>query len=266
MSFSIEGKTAIVTGGANGIGLAIGRHFADHGANVMFADMDEKRLKKELEDFPDDGNVRYFAGDLRERLTVANLLSATIDAFENIDILVNASRQVLRTDPLNVNDSSLETLIDQNLMTSYRITQSVAKRMIKQAVDDPSDRPAGSIINLSSVTGLRGQIGGTAYSASKAGVHILTKSVAMETAKLKIRCNSIHPGIIDTPIMDPAFAAAPDPAAMRAHIEGYLPVGYMGDPAHDIGNMAVFLASDESTYITGAEMLVDGGMISGLPQ
>ena len=98
MSFSIDGKTAIVTGAANGIGLAIARHFVEQGANVVFADMDEKRLKKEIEDIAEQENVTYFAGDLRERLTVANLLSATVDAFDQIDILVNASRQVMPTD------------------------------------------------------------------------------------------------------------------------------------------------------------------------
>jgi hypothetical protein len=92
MSFSIAGKTAIVTGAANGVGLAIGRHFADQGANVMFADMDEKRLVDESATRPgEDGNIRYFAGDLREKLTIANLLSATIDAFDRVDILVNAA-------------------------------------------------------------------------------------------------------------------------------------------------------------------------------
>ena len=88
MSFSIDGKTAIVTGAANGIGLAIARHFVEQGANVVFADMDEKRLKKEIEDIAEQENVTYFAGDLRERLTVANLLSATVDAFDQIDICI----------------------------------------------------------------------------------------------------------------------------------------------------------------------------------
>jgi 7-alpha-hydroxysteroid dehydrogenase len=93
MSFSITGKTAIVTGAANGIGLAIARHFVDKGANVMFADMDEARLEDEIgEEARGDGPVRMFAGDLRQKLTIANLLSATIDAFDRVDILVNASR------------------------------------------------------------------------------------------------------------------------------------------------------------------------------
>ncbi|MBV1865745.1 MAG: SDR family NAD(P)-dependent oxidoreductase, partial [Rhodobacteraceae bacterium] len=93
MSFSIEGKTAIITGAANGIGLEIARHFSDQGANVMLADMDESKRETEIKAIDGDGsNVRYFAGDLRQKLTVANLLSATIDAFDRIDILVNASR------------------------------------------------------------------------------------------------------------------------------------------------------------------------------
>ena len=100
MSFSIAGKTAIVTGSANGIGLAIARHFQDKGANVMFADMDEERLEAEVGDEARaEGSVRMFTGDLREKLTIANLLSATMDAFDRVDILVNASRMMKISDP-----------------------------------------------------------------------------------------------------------------------------------------------------------------------
>lgn len=133
MAFSVSGKTIIVTGAANGIGLAIARSFADRGANVMCADMDEARLKDELGSQLDEGNMRYFAGDLRQRLTIANLISATIDAFDQVDVLVNASRQVMTTDVMDVEDTSVEVLLEQNMMTSLRLTQQVAKRMIKQA-------------------------------------------------------------------------------------------------------------------------------------
>src|SRR6056297_2505680 len=155
MSFSISGKTAIVTGGANGIGLAIGRHFADKGANVVFADMDEDRLVKELGQNDDSSNIRYFAGDLRERLTQANLLSATLDAFDKVDVLVNASRQVLPSDPLNPDDDAVEQLLRQNLITPLRLSQLVAKRMIKQAEEDGDSRMAGTIVNLSSIAARR---------------------------------------------------------------------------------------------------------------
>ena len=114
MSFSIAGKTAIVTGAANGIGLAIARQFAEKGANVMFADMDEKALVAELGNTSDDGNVRYFAGDLRERLTIANLLSATIDAFDRVDILVNGARQIEVSDPLDSESDSVSAMFNQN--------------------------------------------------------------------------------------------------------------------------------------------------------
>src|SRR6056297_2901447 len=154
MSFSIAGKTAIVTGGANGIGLAIGRHFADKGANVMFADMDEKRLKDELGKAVEADNIRYFAGDLRQKLAQANLLSATIDAFEQVDILVNACRQVVPSDAVNPEDDAVEMLVQQNLMTSLRMSQQVAKRMIKQA-EGQTEGVAGTIVNLSSIAARR---------------------------------------------------------------------------------------------------------------
>ena len=123
MSFSITGKTAVVTGAANGVGLAIARHFADRGANVVFADMDEKKLAAEVGDIAEDGNIRMFASDLRQKLSIANLLSATIDAFERVDILVNGSRQMLAADPMNADDDAVTTLLNQNLMTSLRLSQ-----------------------------------------------------------------------------------------------------------------------------------------------
>ena len=151
-SFSVEGKTTIVTGAANGIGLAIAKHFAEEGANVMFADMDDESLKKELGEECEGGNVRYFSGDLRERLTIANLLSATIDAFERVDILINASRQVLLTDPLDLEDETIAVMWQQNVLNSFRLSQHVAKRMIKQSEDDTeADGIIGTIVNLSSI-------------------------------------------------------------------------------------------------------------------
>ena len=178
MSFSIDGKTAIVTGAANGIGLAIARHFVEQGANVVFADMDEKRLKKEIEDIAEQENVTYFAGDLRERLTVANLLSATVDAFDQIDILVNASRQVIPTDAFDHKDSSIETLFEQNVLTALRLTQAVAKRM-KQQVEVRDDECIGTIVNLSSLAAQRAQPELLGYSVSTAALDQMTRSLAL---------------------------------------------------------------------------------------
>ena len=146
MTFSVAGKTAIVTGAANGVGLAIGRHLVDEGANVMFVDMDEEKLVHEVGDeAEEEQNVRIFSGDLRKALTIKNLLSATVDAFEGVDILINATRQVLETDPLDPDDNTVDELLQQNLLTSLRLSQATARRMIKLS-DPDSDGPIGSIV------------------------------------------------------------------------------------------------------------------------
>lgn len=186
MTFSIAGKTAIVTGAAHGIGLAIGKLFADKGANVMFADMDEDRLRDELGEAVEEGNIRYFAGDLREKLTIANLLSATIDAFDQVDILVNASRQVLVSDPLNPDDDAMETMLQQNLLTALRVTQTVAKRMIKQS-EKPDGPKGGAIVNLSSIAARRTHPDLMAFSVSSAALDQMTRSLAVALAPHGIR-------------------------------------------------------------------------------
>ena len=196
MSFSIAGKTAIVTGAASGIGLAIGKQFADKGANVMFADMDEKALIAELGERADEGNIRHFAGDLRERLTIANLLSATLDAFDEVDVLINGARQVMPSDPLDPEDSTVEALLQQNLMPALRLSQAVAKRMIKQAEGREDDGPIGSIINLSSIAARRTHPDLMAYSVSTAALDQMTRSLAVALAPYRIRVNAVALGSV----------------------------------------------------------------------
>ena len=134
MTLSITGKTAIVTGAAHGIGLAVARHFVERGAQVMFADIDEARLVDELgEEAKSDGPVRYFAGDLCQKLTVKNLLSATVDAFERIDILVNTARCLQISDPLDPSQTVLDDMLQINMKGALRLSQMTANRMIKQA-------------------------------------------------------------------------------------------------------------------------------------
>ena len=181
MSFSIDGKTAIVTGAANGIGLAIARHFAEHGANVMFADMDEASLQKEVDNESSQSNLRYFAGDLREKLTIANLLSATLDSFDRVDILINASRQMMASDLLDLNDNSVETLLNQNFMTSLRLSQLIATRMIKQS-GSQTEGQAGAIVNLSSIAARRAHPQLLGYSVSTAALDQMTRAMAVALA------------------------------------------------------------------------------------
>jgi len=235
MSFSIEGKTAIVTGAANGIGLAIARHFAAQGANVMCADMDEDRLAKEHQaaaDLP-NANIAYFGADLRKKLSIANLLSATIDAFDRVDILVNASRQVLLSDPLKVSEDNVAQLIDQNLMTSLRLTQQVAKWMIKNS---PKDREPGetigSIINLSSIAARRAQL-----------------------APEGVRVNAVAFGSVLSASLEHMLIENP---AHRDAIIDKTPLARVAS-SDEVAETAQYLASDGSRFVTGQILTVDGG-------
>jgi 7-alpha-hydroxysteroid dehydrogenase len=256
MPISLAGKTAIVTGAANGIGLAIARHFVDRGANVMFADMDEGRLKEELGDTIEAANMRYFACDLREKLSVANLLSATIDAFDRVDILVNASRKMMASDPLDPDDQTMDQLLKQNLVTSYRISQHFARRMIQQAERDGNDEaPAGSIINLSSIAARRTQPELLAYSVSVAAVDQLTRAMAVALAPHRIRVNAVAFGSVMSASLQGALK---EHAEYRSEIIGHTPLARIA-AAGELAEVAQFLASDGAGFMTGQILTVDGG-------
>ncbi len=254
MSFSISGKTAIVTGGANGVGLAIGRHFVDKGANVMFADMDEKQLAHELGDNDDGSTQRYFAGDLREKLTLANLLSATIDAFEQVDILINASRQVMPSDPLNPDDDAVELSLNQNLLTPLRLSQLVAKRMIKQS-DGDDEGTAGTIVNLSSIAARRTHPDLLGYSVSTAALDQMTRNFAVSLAPHRIRVNGVAIGSVMSASLQNTLR---DNSDYRADIEDHTPLGRIAS-ASELVSAVQYLSSDASGFMTGQIMTIDGG-------
>ncbi|MDJ1015724.1 MAG: SDR family oxidoreductase [Paracoccaceae bacterium] len=257
MSFTISGKTAVVTGAANGVGLAIARRFVESGANVMFADMDEDRLVSELgaNSGDEDVTAAYFVGDLREKLTVANLLSATVDKFDRVDILVNASRQMVTADPLNPDDDAMTALLNQNLMTSLRLTQVFAKRMIKQSASDEEAEAVGSIINLSSIAARRAQPELLAYSVSSAALDQLTRSMAVVLAPHRIRVNAIALGSVMSASLKGAIKAHEE---FREEIIGSTPLSRIASPT-ELADVAQFLASDGSGFMTGQILTVDGG-------
>ncbi len=254
MSFSINGKTAIVTGAANGIGLAIARQFADKGANVMCADMDEKRLIDEWGEAAEDGNTRYFAGDLRQRLTIANLVSATIDAFDQVDILVNASRQVMPTDALDVEDDSVRVLLEQNLMTSLQLTQQVARRMIKQG-EEQEEGQVGSIINLSSIAARQTRPELMGYSIAAAALEQMTRSMALALAPHRIRVNAVAFGSVMSASLQSSMIEHDD---WRDDIRAQTPLGRIAAPS-ELADAVQFLAAESAGFMTGEVITVDGG-------
>ena len=258
MSFSITGKTAIVTGAANGVGLAIARQFVDQGANVMFADRDEEKLESECGDAGsvEGGQIEYFSGDLRERLTLANLLSATVDAFDRVDILVNASRQIMVSDPLSPDADNVEAMLAQNLLPALRLSQLVAKRMIKQAEDDGREEgQVGSIVNLSSITSHQTHADLLGYSVSSAALDQLTRSFAVALADQRIRVNAVAFGSVMSNSLKESLR---DQSELRTEILEYTPMARIASPA-EVADAVQFLASDGSGFVTGQVITIDGG-------
>jgi 7-alpha-hydroxysteroid dehydrogenase len=255
MSFSISGKTAIVTGAANGVGLAIARHFVEMGANVVFADMDEKTLRQQMgEEAEKSANIRLFAGDLRKKLTITNLLSATIDAFERVDILVNASRQVMTTDPLDPDDTSLDELWQQNTLTAMRVSQAVARRMIKQA-GKPRGASIGTIVNISSIAARRTHPDLLAYSVSCAALDQMTRSLAVALAPHGIRVNAVAFGSVMSASLKGSLKDHDD---MRDAIVESTPMHRIASPG-EVSDAVQYLASDAAGFVTGQIITVDGG-------
>ncbi len=256
MSFSITGKTAIITGAAKGLGLSVARHFQAKGANVMFVDIDETSLDAEVgEEARGEGSVQMFCGDLREKLTIANLLSATIDAFDRVDILVNCSRRMVVSDPLMPEDDAVESLWRENVLSSLRLSQMTAKRMIAQAEKSGAEGLIGSIINVSSIAANRTQRGLLGYSMASAAIDQMTRSMAVELAPRGIRVNAVAFGSMMSASLQTALKDQPD--WRDAIVEG-TPMGRIASP-DELAEVMQFLASDASGFMTGQIVTVDGG-------
>ncbi|MBI1417476.1 MAG: SDR family oxidoreductase [Limimaricola sp.] len=255
MSFSIAGKTAIVTGSANGVGLAIGRHFLSEGANVIFADMDEAALEREVGDVAGEGKAaRIMACDLRQRLSIANLLSATVDAFERVDILVNAARQVVLTDPLDPDDDSVSQMLEQNLVAALRLTQATARRMIKQA-EGQEEGQVGAIVNLSSIAARRSHTDLLAYSISTAALDQMTRSMAVALAPKRIRVNAVAFGSVMSASLKTTLREHDE---FRSEIIDHTPLHRIASPG-EVADAVQYLASDAAGFVTGQVITVDGG-------
>ncbi len=196
-----------------------------------------------------------YHGNLQEKLTVNNLMAATIDAYDSIDILVNASRQILPSDPLMDKDGVFEQLMHQNVTVNLRLAQAVAKRMIAQSKNREKDEIIGSIVNLSSIAATRTQPELMAYSVSTAALDQLTRSLAVAFADHGIRVNGIAMGSLMSASLRESLKDDPD---LHDTIEAATPLGYIGE-ADEAADAAVFLASSKANFITGQILAVDGG-------
>lgn len=250
----VDGKVALVTGGGSGIGAATARLLAGEGACVMLADINDAAaadIAAEIGEKAASARLDVTKNDDWERVA-----ADTREVFGGWNVLVNCAG-ILRNG--SIESTTLEDwheVIDVNLTGTWR--------GCRLAVAHMRDHGGGSIINLSSVAGIVADDAMCAYDTSKGGVRLLTKSIALYCAEngLGVRCNSVHPGVIETPMVHTYIAESDDPAREREIWDGYMPVDFQGT-AEDVGKMIVYLASDESRLVTGAEMVIDGGTTAG---
>ncbi|MGC6327989.1 SDR family NAD(P)-dependent oxidoreductase [Rhizorhabdus sp. FW153] len=249
---TLQGKTALITGAASemGLGFATARMMARAGARVMITDIAADAVAARAEELRAEGHdVAALPQDVTDAAGWDKVVATTVERFGGLDILVNnAGIAVLKwMDALEPADWQRQ--IDVNLSSVYLGCRAALKQMRVQG-------RGGSIVNLSSVAGLVGIPGAAAYAASKGGVRIMTKAIAMECAKENIRVNSVQPGVIWTDMQQVAIKDNPE---QYDAINAAIPMGRMGEP-DDIAAMIAFLASDASKYVTGGEFTVDGGL------
>ena len=248
----LENKVALVTGGASrpGLGSAIADKFASEGAFVFLTDIDENGCIESLDVIKNNGGQgAALKHNVTDEKDWDNVFAAIKEQKGQLDILVNnAGISQLGTIDSATSEEYLRVM-DTNMHSVFYGTKR-AVAMMRETGN------GGNIINMSSISGIVGIPGNVAYSAAKAGVRLMTKTVAMETAKENIRVNSIHPGLIDTNLL--AGAKHENAENWDMFVQA-IPMGRLGDP-EDIANCALFLASDQGKYITGAELVVDGGV------
>ena len=231
------------------------RDFLADGANVVCTDTSEAQLIDELGEPEDhDGRLRRFAGDMSKKLCVANLLSTALDAFERVDILVNANRHVAASDPLAGDEDVVEETLRKNVLAALKLSQAVARRMITQAGDN-TETEAGSIINLSSIAAQRSRPELMAYSIASAAQDQATRSLALALAPHRIRVNAVAFGSVMSAHLQSALK---DHSDWRRMITEGTPLGRIA-PAQDVAEAVQFLASENAAFITGQILTVDGG-------
>jgi NAD(P)-dependent dehydrogenase (short-subunit alcohol dehydrogenase family) len=249
----LANKTAIVTGAARGIGRAVAEAFLKEGAKVVLVDLDDATNQKTAKALAALGHVKAVCCDVGDRLDVHNLISEALDAFGEIDVLVNNAGIVHGADFLSLEEADFDRVLRVNLKGSFLVSQGVATVMVARV---KAGGPAGTIINMSSVNAKLAIPNQVPYCVSKGGVGQLTNVMALSLAPHGIRVNAIGPGSIMT---DMLTSVASDKAA-RHKLLSRTPLGRIGDPA-EIAALAVFLASPASSYITGQTIFADGGRI-----
>lgn len=244
----MDGKVALVTGAARGIGAATARLLASEGAPVAVTDVNEIEGRAVTDEITSDGGrAKFVRLDVSNADDWARAVAATIDAYGRLDVLVNNAGIYSGETVESVSIDEWDAVMEVNAKGAFLGTRAVLPAMRQSG--------GGSIVNISSTTGLVGREVGGAYGASKAAIRLLTKYTAVQHAQEGVRANSVHPGAVETQMIA-ANLSAP---GGRATSVSRVPMGRLGS-VDDVANAVLFLASDEASYVTGAELVIDGGM------
>ncbi len=245
----LEGKTALITGASKGIGKAIATTFAKEGANVAFTYLSSvekgQALEGELSEF--GTKIKGYRSNAAEFAAAEQLVSDIVAEFGSLDVIVNNAGITRDNLLMRMTEEMWDEVINVNLKSCFNTVKAATRTMMKQR--------AGSIINITSVVGVKGNAGQANYAASKAGIIGFTKSVALELGSRGVRSNAIAPGFIETEMTDSL-----DEKTVQSWRDA-IPLKRGGSP-EDVANACVFLASDMSSYVTGQTLLVDGGMLT----
>ncbi len=252
MAGRVDSKVVLITGGASGLGAESGRRLAKEGATVVLTDLQADAGQALADQITAaGGRAEFLMQDVTDEARWGEVVEAVMNRFGRIDVLVNSAGIGEGGQPiLEATYAAWKRVIDINLDGTFLGVKAVAPAMAAAG--------RGSIINLSSILGKVGQAGAAAYCASKGGVLMLTKAVALELAPLGVRVNSVHPGYIDTPMVVNALRNSENENELRDMIISRHAMGRLGVP-REIADAIVFLASDESSFMTGSELVVDGG-------
>lgn len=251
----LKGKVAFITGAGKGIGQATAVRFASEGAVLGLLDRDAEALKdtqRQVE--AAGGQCSIFPADVRSSAAVRSAIDQTAQRFGGLDILVANAGVAIAGSVVDMPEENLDQVLEINLKGVFRVN--------KYGIPHLLERGGGAVINIASTQGWRGFPGWAGYAATKGAIIALSRQVAMEYSKQKIRCNSIAPGAIDTPMNEWVFAQADDPAAERAKWDEGNPLGRIGT-GQDIARAALYLASDDAEWVTGTCLVVDGGQLAG---
>ena len=244
----LEGKVALISGGARGQGAVEARLFASEGAKVVIGDiLDDLGRQVEAEIAEAGGDITYVHLDVTSEADWEDAVRTAVESYGKLDILINNAGILIRAGVEDTTEEDWDRIMDINAKGVFLGT--------KAAIPAMRDAGGGSIINISSVAGLQGSPQSAAYSSTKGAVRILTKSTAIQYAKENIRCNSVHPGIIYTDMTSDSL----DTEEGQRNWMNRVPLGRLGQ-SEDVANGVLFLASDESSYMTGSELVIDGGI------